>query len=104
MPETEIKRVLTPEDFPPVRSMTRRERKALLASGLDPTQIGVKAQGEGVDQLELINLSECMVDHILATAYPNYDFSDAPNDLCMAFATNTYQASVGIKQEHEKNS
>ena len=99
-----VKRVLTAEDFPEVRSLTRRERKELLKSGLAPSAIGVKAQGENVNQVEVIQLTEDMLDYVLAKGYPGYDFEDAPNALCFKLAQDTIQRTLGMKEHEAKNS
>lgn len=100
----ELKKVLAAEDFPEVRSLTRRERKELLKSGLDPSAIGAKVQDENVNQVEAIQLTEDMLDYVLAKGYPGYDFEDAPNALCFKLAQDTIQLTLGMKEREAKNS
>ena len=77
-------------NLPAVRSMTRKELRALLAKGLD--MITSTEQDKR-------KLSADMVDYILDVVFKGHDFEDVPQDVLNLFAVNVYNKTYGLATE-----
>jgi hypothetical protein len=87
-----------------LRSLTRKQRRELRNSNLDPALIKCPGESEEDDARERFLLTEDMIDWILENVYSDYDFDDVPNQECMKLALDTYTLAMGrIPADRLKN-
>lgn len=84
------------------RSMTRKERKEFLKSGLDPAFVK-KTGDDAADNLAMTEISEKMIDWILEHIYPDQNFDNVSNAECIKLARDTYALTMGADPETLKN-
>lgn len=81
-----IQQYIQEEKLPPIRALTRKERKEMDKKGLNFMKTIAKGS-------TFIQAQEECFDWILDTIYKDFDFSELPNNLCYVFATQVYGAT-----------
>ena len=82
--------------LPPLRSLTRAERKALDKKGINYLKVAFSNTRNPLAVQE-----ECY-DWIMDNAFNDFDFSETPNNVCFNFASIVYKMTYG-DQLAEKN-
>lgn len=88
--------------LPKPRAMTRREMRAMREAGVDPAINDAMVGDNAVDAQKV---GAGMVDYILDTIYPDFDFDNVPYDECLRFAGKIYALTMGgVMPDEVKNS
>lgn len=83
-----IKRLISDNVLPPAKKLSRKQRKDLDKTGNDISKISKD------DKRSFLQIRDDMVDWILDTIYPDFNFDELDNDVCTAFALYTYNISI----------
>lgn len=79
-----IKQLIAEGKLPELRSLTRKERKALDAANMNVFKI------KASDPRSLYAVREDCSDWILDNVYPDFDFNDVPNNILLWFGNKVF--------------
>lgn len=86
-----LKELIKDGRLPKARPMTRGERKKLDKEGININAFNADSK------LTYAQMRDKMVDFILDVVYPEFNFDDLSNAVCLAFATYIYALSYEDK-------
>lgn len=91
-----IEKLIAAKKLPELRALTRKERKELDKSNNN------YLKEVFTDKRNPLVIQEGCYDWILDNIYKSFDFSDLPNNVCLAFGRMVYDLTYGDKLS-EKN-